>query len=79
MRYYPTGLSLEVEFERALTQEGVRPGLRLARSKGKKLGRPRAGANLEQVTAMRTEGASRRVISELLGNTRELDSSSGGG
>ena len=55
------------EFERALTQERVRAGLRLAQSKGKKLGRPRAGVNPEQVASMRAEGDSWRVISERLG------------
>jgi DNA invertase Pin-like site-specific DNA recombinase len=55
------------EFERALTQERVKAGLRLARSKGKKLGRPRAGVNPEQVAALRATGASWRVISERLG------------
>src|SRR5438045_507608 len=43
------------EFERAMTQERVRAGLRLARSKGKKLGRPRAPVKPEQVAAMRAE------------------------
>jgi DNA invertase Pin-like site-specific DNA recombinase len=55
------------EFERALTQERVRAGLRLARSKGKKLGRPRAGVNPELVFAMRQQGDSWRVISGRLG------------
>jgi len=55
------------EFERALTQERVRAGLRLARSRGKRLGRPRAGVNPEQVSAMRQQGDSWRVISERLG------------
>jgi DNA invertase Pin-like site-specific DNA recombinase len=55
------------EFERALTKERVKAGLRLARSKGKKLGRPHAGVNPEQVAAMRAEGDSWRVISARLG------------
>lgn len=55
------------EFERALTQERVKAGLRLARSKGKKLGRPRAGVNPEQVATLRAAGASWRVVSEQLG------------
>jgi DNA invertase Pin-like site-specific DNA recombinase len=55
------------EFERALTQERVRAGLRLARSKGKKLGRPRTTVKPEQVAAMRAKGDSWRVISERLG------------
>jgi hypothetical protein len=52
------------EFGRALTQERVRAGLRLARSKGKRLGRHRAGVNPEQVAAMRATGVSWRNISE---------------
>ena len=55
------------EFERALTQERVRAGLRLARSKGKRIGRPRAGVSPEQVFAMRQQGDSWRVISDRLG------------
>jgi DNA invertase Pin-like site-specific DNA recombinase len=54
------------EFERALTQERVKAGLRLARSKGKKLGRPRAGVNPEQVATLRAAGSSWRAISERL-------------
>lgn len=54
------------EFERALTQERVRAGLRLARSKGKRIGRPRAGVNPAQVATLRAAGASWRVISERL-------------
>ena len=55
------------EFERALTQERVRAGLRLAQSKGKKLGRPRAAVDAAQVSTLRAAGASWRVISEQLG------------
>jgi DNA invertase Pin-like site-specific DNA recombinase len=51
------------EFERALTQERVKAGLRLAKSKRKRLGRPRAGVNPEQVAAMRVKGDSWRAIS----------------
>jgi DNA invertase Pin-like site-specific DNA recombinase len=55
------------EFERALVQERVRAGLRLAKSKGKRLGRPRAGVNPEQVATLRAAGASWRVVSQQLG------------
>jgi DNA invertase Pin-like site-specific DNA recombinase len=54
------------EFERALTQERVRAGLRLARSKGKRIGRPRAGVSPEQVATLRAAGSSWRAISERL-------------
>jgi DNA invertase Pin-like site-specific DNA recombinase len=50
------------EFEWALTQERVRAGLRLARSKGKKLGRPGAAVKPEQVNAMRAERRAERSI-----------------
>ena len=55
------------EFERALIQERVRCGLKNARANGKQLGRPRTMVNPEQVAALRTSGASWRVISQRLG------------
>ena len=36
------------EFERAMIQERVRAGLRRAKSEGKRLGRPKIGADLER-------------------------------
>jgi DNA invertase Pin-like site-specific DNA recombinase len=55
------------EFERALTQERVRAGLRLARMKVKKLWRPRSGVNPEPVSTLRVAGASWPVVSGGLG------------
>jgi DNA invertase Pin-like site-specific DNA recombinase len=46
------------EFERSLIQERVRAGLRNARAKGKKFGRPRARVDADQVAALRREGLS---------------------
>jgi DNA invertase Pin-like site-specific DNA recombinase len=46
------------EFERSLIQERVRAGLRNARAKGKKFGRPRAQVDADQVAALRREGLS---------------------
>jgi DNA invertase Pin-like site-specific DNA recombinase len=46
------------EFERALIQERVRAGLRNARAKGKKFGRPRAQVDAVGVAALRFEGLS---------------------
>src|SRR5271165_6448307 len=46
------------EFERSLIQERVRAGLRNARSKGKKFGRPRAQVDADRVFALRREGLS---------------------
>src|ERR1017187_4916376 len=46
------------EFERSLIQERVRAGLRNARAKGKKFGRPRAQVNAARVAELRREGLS---------------------
>jgi hypothetical protein len=50
------------EFERALIQERVRAGLRNARAKGKRLGRPCAIIDLSRVAALRASGASWRYF-----------------
>lgn len=55
------------EFERALIQERVRAGLRNARAKGKRIGRPRQRVDCSQVLALRREGRSWREISNRLG------------
>ena len=55
------------EFERALTQERVRAGLRLAKSKGKRLGRPRTAVDAKRVASLRAAGTSWKVISQQLG------------
>jgi len=46
------------EFERSLIQERVRAGLRNARAKGKKFGRPRAQVDADHVAALRRDGLS---------------------
>ncbi len=46
------------EFERSLIQERVRAGLRNARAKGKRFGRPRAQVDTASVAALRSEGLS---------------------
>jgi DNA invertase Pin-like site-specific DNA recombinase len=46
------------EFERALIQERVRAGLRNARSKGKKLGRPRVTVDASKIASLRSQGRS---------------------
>jgi DNA invertase Pin-like site-specific DNA recombinase len=46
------------EFERSLIQERVRAGLRNARAKGKKFGRPRAEVDADRVAELRREGLS---------------------
>ena len=55
------------EFERSLIKERVRAGLRNARAKGKKFGRPRAHIDADRVAALRREGLSWSQISESLG------------
>lgn len=51
------------EFERALIQERVRAGLRNARAKGKKIGRPRLPVDPAEILLLRSQGASWRSIS----------------
>jgi len=46
------------EFERSLIQERVRAGLRNARAKGKKFGRPRAHVDADRVAGLRRDGLS---------------------
>jgi DNA invertase Pin-like site-specific DNA recombinase len=55
------------EFERALIQERVRAGLRNAKSKGVRLGRPRVFVSESRIDALRGAGASWRAISKELG------------
>src|SRR5437870_64871 len=55
------------EFERALIQERVKAGLRHARAKGKKLGRPRVTVDVDRVAALRRSGTSWKTISQKLG------------
>jgi DNA invertase Pin-like site-specific DNA recombinase len=55
------------EFERALIQERVKAGLRNARAKGKRLGRPRADVKETQIADLRHSGASWRTVAKELG------------
>jgi DNA invertase Pin-like site-specific DNA recombinase len=55
------------ELERSLIAERVRAGLRIARTKGKRLGRPRKIADARAIIRLRAEGASWRTISAALG------------
>jgi DNA invertase Pin-like site-specific DNA recombinase len=54
------------EFERALIQERVRAGLRNAKAKGKRIGRPRQLVDLSRVLELRAEGLPWRAISKRL-------------
>jgi DNA invertase Pin-like site-specific DNA recombinase len=62
-----TVLGAVAELERSLIVERVKAGLRNARVKGKKLGRPRATIDTTKVTALRREGQSWRHIAEQMG------------
>ncbi|MGA2992417.1 MAG: recombinase family protein [Candidatus Korobacteraceae bacterium] len=54
------------EFERSLIQERVKAGLRNARAKGKRIGRPRASLDTRRLAALRGEGWGwNRIASEL--------------
>jgi DNA invertase Pin-like site-specific DNA recombinase len=54
------------EFERSLIQERVKAGLRNARAKGKRLGRPRALVDSDRVIALRAQGLPWRTIASQL-------------
>ena len=55
------------EFERELIRERVIAGLRNAKNKGRKLGRPRVNVDIGQVARLRDSGASWRTISRQTG------------
>jgi DNA invertase Pin-like site-specific DNA recombinase len=62
-----TVLGAVAELERSLIVERVKAGLRNARAKGKKLGRPRADVRDSQIEGLRASGASWRAIAKELG------------
>ena len=54
------------EFERALIQERVRAGLRNARAKGKRLGRPKAFVDASRIASLRAQGRSwSQIVAEI--------------
>jgi DNA invertase Pin-like site-specific DNA recombinase len=55
------------EFERELIRERVKAGLRNAKAKGKRLGRPRVALNGDKVLQLRSQGLSWRAIASQLG------------
>jgi DNA invertase Pin-like site-specific DNA recombinase len=83
----PTGkmvftiLGAVAELERSLIVERVKAGLRNARAKGKKLGRPRVTVDESRVKALRDSGASWRAIARqmdlTLGTVRRATQRSG--
>jgi len=62
-----TVLGAVSEGERNLIAERVRAGLRNARAKGKRLGRPRKKVDVAQITSLRASGHSWRTIARRLG------------
>lgn len=62
-----TVLGAVAELERSLITERVRAGLRNARAKGKRLGRPRSGVARAEIIRLRAQGASWRAIGAALG------------
>jgi DNA invertase Pin-like site-specific DNA recombinase len=67
-----TVLGAVAELERSLIVERVRAGLRNARAKGKKLGRPRIAVDAARITRLRAQGRSIREIADELGYSRSL-------
>lgn len=61
-----TVLGAVAELERNLIVERVRAGLRHARSKGKRLGRPKKVIDAAQVRSLRAEGTSWRTIARAM-------------
>ena len=62
-----TVLGAVAELERSLIAERVRAGLRNARAKGKRLGRPRLVADRAQIARLRAQGSPIREIAAKLG------------
>jgi DNA invertase Pin-like site-specific DNA recombinase len=62
-----TVLGAVAELERSLIVERVRAGLRNARAKGKRLGRPRVAVDFGKVASLRASGLSWRAVGNELG------------
>src|SRR5215470_2379591 len=62
-----TVLGAVAELERSLIVERVKAGLRNAKAKGKRLGRPQSVLDAKKVTALRAEGRSVPAIANELG------------
>jgi DNA invertase Pin-like site-specific DNA recombinase len=65
-----TVLGAVAELERSLIAERVKAGLRNARAKGKKLGRPRVLVDAARIAALRASGVSWRIVCEKTGLTK---------
>jgi DNA invertase Pin-like site-specific DNA recombinase len=62
-----TVLGAVAELERSLIVERVKAGLRNARAKGKRLGRPRSIVDAEKIARLRAQGRSWRKVARALG------------
>jgi DNA invertase Pin-like site-specific DNA recombinase len=62
-----TVLGAVAELERSLIAERVRAGLRDAKAKGKRLGRPRVDVDLTRIGSLRSEGRSWAAIANEMG------------
>ena len=60
------------EFERDCIRERVKAGLRNARARGRRLGRPRAVVDVARIGVLRAQGRSLREIASQLGYSRGL-------
>ena len=65
-----TIISAVAQLERDIIAERVKAGLRRARENGKKLGRPRAVADVEDIQRLRSKGLSLRAIAKETGVSR---------
>jgi DNA invertase Pin-like site-specific DNA recombinase len=65
-----TVLGAVAELERSLIVERVRAGLRNARAKGKRLGRPRTVVDSATISRLHSQGRSIREIADQLGYSR---------
>ena len=57
-----TVLGAVAELERSLIAERVRAGIRNARAKGKRLGRPRVAVDAARIAVLRAQGRSWRTV-----------------
>ncbi len=62
-----TVLGAVAELERSLIAERVKAGLRNARAKGKRLGRPRKAVDRSRIAHLRRSGASWQQVGKALG------------
>ncbi len=65
-----TVLGAVAELERSLIAERVRAGIRNARAKGKRLGRPRVAVDSARIAALRGQGCSWSAIHQETGTTK---------